>query len=91
MVRFKLRANGYGQYYFPKAVRDEFGRELELEPNLKTGVIYPAGTPPDVVLKSLRALVEHFKQRVELEREADNRRKEAVLLGATGKVGDVLE
>jgi len=68
MVKFKLKSNPQGQYYFPKAIREEWGPVLELEPNLNTGVIYPEGTSPTVILRSLNTLRDHFEQRVELEK-----------------------
>lgn len=30
MVKFRIRSNPSGQYYLPKEVREELGRELEL-------------------------------------------------------------
>jgi len=69
MVKFKVKSNPQGQYYFPKVIREEWGPVLELEPNLNTGIIYPEGTPTSVILRSLKTLQQHFKQREEVEKE----------------------
>ena len=69
MVKFKLKSNPQGQYYFPKEIREEWGPTLELEPNLQTGIIYPEGTPATIILRSLKTLKAHFEHRVELEKK----------------------
>ena len=43
MVKFKIKANPSGQFYFPKEVREELGEELDLICDAKAGVIFPAG------------------------------------------------
>ena len=35
MVKFRVKANPSGQYYFPKEVRQELGKELDLSVALR--------------------------------------------------------
>ena len=70
MVKFKVKANPSGQYYFPKEVRQELGDELELICNAKAGIIYNAKTGIDQILKSLEIIQRDLKHRLELEKEA---------------------
>ncbi|MDI6813892.1 MAG: hypothetical protein QMD10_10175 [Desulfitobacteriaceae bacterium] len=74
-MKLKLKANPGGQFYFPKTIRDEWGNELELVPNLKSGVIYPAGTPAREVLKSLEVIRADFEHRAELEEKASEKQE----------------
>lgn len=67
MVKFKVKANPSGQYYFPKEVREEFGEKLELICNARAGVFYPEGTPLKIVLQSLKLVQRDLQHRLELE------------------------
>ena len=69
MVRFKVKANPVGQFYFPKEIREELGENLELIANAKTAVIFPEGVPLDVVLKSLEVIRLDLKNRLEMEKQ----------------------
>lgn len=66
-MKFKLKANPRGQFYFPKGIRDEWGHELELVPNAEAGAIYPAGMQAKEVLKSLEVVIADLKHRAEIE------------------------
>lgn len=68
MVKFKLKANDYGQIYLPKEVREELGRNLELVGNTKTAVVFSAGLKAIDVLKSLKVLMLDLQHRAELEK-----------------------
>jgi bifunctional DNA-binding transcriptional regulator/antitoxin component of YhaV-PrlF toxin-antitoxin module len=68
MVKFKLKANPSGQYYFPKEVREELGNEIELICNAKAGVVYSAKTPLEIVLKSLEVIEKDLRNRLELQK-----------------------
>ena len=68
MVKFKIKANPVGQFYFPKEIREELGESLELIANAKTAVVFPEGTPLDVVLKSLDVIKSDLEHRLEMER-----------------------
>jgi bifunctional DNA-binding transcriptional regulator/antitoxin component of YhaV-PrlF toxin-antitoxin module len=69
MVKFKVKANPQGQYYFPKEVREELGEQLELICNAKAAVVFSAETRLEAVLKSIEVITKDLKHRVELEKE----------------------
>ena len=71
MVKFKIKANPSGQYYFPKEVREELGEELDLICDAKAGVIFPAGTPLELVLKSLEIIERDLEYRLQLQKEME--------------------
>ena len=68
MVKFKLKANDYGQIYLPREVREELGRNLVLIGNTKTAVLFSAGVKTSDILKSLKVLMLDLQHRAELER-----------------------
>jgi bifunctional DNA-binding transcriptional regulator/antitoxin component of YhaV-PrlF toxin-antitoxin module len=67
LVKFKVKANPQGQYYFPKEVREELGKKLELICNARAGVIFPEGTPLETVLESLEVIQRDLHHRRELQ------------------------
>lgn len=69
MVKFKVKANPSGQYYFPKEVRQELGENLELICNAKAAVVYNVDTPLDAVLKSVEIIQKGLKHRIELQKQ----------------------
>jgi bifunctional DNA-binding transcriptional regulator/antitoxin component of YhaV-PrlF toxin-antitoxin module len=69
MVKFKVKANPQGQYYFPKEVREELGKQLELICNAKTAVVFSAETRLEVVLRSIEVITKDLRHRVELEKK----------------------
>jgi bifunctional DNA-binding transcriptional regulator/antitoxin component of YhaV-PrlF toxin-antitoxin module len=73
MVKFQVRANPSGQYYFPKEVREELGRKLDLICNAKTAVIFNAETSLDTVLQSLEIIQKDLQHRLHLQKEQQNR------------------
>jgi len=68
MVKFKVKANPQGQYYFPKEVREELGEKLELICNAKAAVVFSAETRLEVVLRSIEIITKDLRHRVELEK-----------------------
>ena len=71
MVKFRVKANPSGQYYFPKEVRQELGEELELICNAKAGVIYSANIPLEQVLRSIEVIQKDLKHRLELQKQQE--------------------
>jgi len=69
MIKFRVKANPSGQYYFPKEVRQELGKELNLICGIKVAVVYNSNTPLEVVLKSLEIIEENLKLRLKVESE----------------------
>jgi bifunctional DNA-binding transcriptional regulator/antitoxin component of YhaV-PrlF toxin-antitoxin module len=71
MVKFKVKANPSGQYYFPKEVRQELGEDLELICNAKAAVVYNAETSLETVLKSIEVIQKDLKHRVEMQKQKE--------------------
>ena len=71
-MKIKLKANSQGQFYFPKPIRDAWGHELELLPDLTGGVVYPSGTPAREVLRSLKVVTADLEHRAELEEKEEH-------------------
>jgi hypothetical protein len=65
MVKFNVHSNPQGQYYLPKEVREELGRNLNLMCNAKAAIIFNVDTPLDQVLKSISVLIQDLKNRIE--------------------------
>jgi hypothetical protein len=70
MVKFQVKANPSGQYYFPKEVRAELGDKLTLICNTKTALVFPEDTPLNVVLASIGIIVQDLQQRQQLQKGA---------------------
>lgn len=68
MVKFEVKANPSGQYYFPKEVRAELGDKLTLICSIRTALIFPDNTPLDVVLASVEIIVKDLQQRLKLQK-----------------------
>jgi bifunctional DNA-binding transcriptional regulator/antitoxin component of YhaV-PrlF toxin-antitoxin module len=71
MVKFKVKANPSGQYYFPKEVRAELGEELELICDAKAAVVYSKDTPLEAILESLEIIQKDLKHRLDLEKQQE--------------------
>jgi len=67
MVKFIVKSNTFGQFYFPKLLRRELGGIIEVITCTKTAVIFPAGMPLKDVLKGLEVIRLDLKNRLELE------------------------
>jgi hypothetical protein len=65
MVKFNVHSNPQGQYYLPKEVRMELGRNLSLMCNTKAAIIFSVDTPLDQVLKSVDVLMQDLKNRLD--------------------------
>jgi bifunctional DNA-binding transcriptional regulator/antitoxin component of YhaV-PrlF toxin-antitoxin module len=69
MVKFHTKANPQGQYYLPKEVREELGKELDLICNAKAAIVYNSNTPLELVLKSLKVIANDVQHRIEIQKE----------------------
>lgn len=67
MVQFKVKANPSGQYYFPKAVRQELGTELILICNAKAAVIFPECVSLTVILQSVELILRELRHRQQIQ------------------------
>lgn len=72
MVKFSVKANPSGQYYFPKEVRQELGRKLTLICNTKAAVVYPEDASLSTVLESINIISRDLSHRLRLQKEASN-------------------
>lgn len=71
MVEFDINIHEKeGIAYFAKKIRETLGHKLKLRPGLKAGVLYPRGTPLEVVLESLDIIRRDFEHQIKLEKEA---------------------
>jgi hypothetical protein len=68
MVKFKVKANPSGQYYFPKEVRAELGNKLALICNTKTALLFSEDTPLNIVLQSIQIIVKDLHQRLQIQK-----------------------
>ena len=66
MVRYKRNIKS-GIVRIPKEVRDAFGDEIEMLPNLRSMAIYPAGEDKAKVIRSLQIIITDLKQEMEEE------------------------
>lgn len=70
MVEFNIKINEeQGTAYIPKEIREALGHLLKARANLKTVIIYPAGTDARDLQRSLETLLLDVKHQVELELE----------------------
>jgi hypothetical protein len=69
MVKFEIKSGLSGQYYFPKEVRVELGKELDLICNAKAAVIFSKNTPLKTVLESLSLITKEIEHRLQLEKD----------------------
>jgi len=68
MVRFSVKANPSGQYYFPKEVREEIGRDLYLICGVRTVLLFPKTLELANVIKSIDLIKAHLE--IELQHES---------------------
>ena len=82
MVKFKVSINPHGQVYLPSEVRAELAsNHLEMLGDARAVVLYPLGTSPADVLRSLKVVIVDLQHRRDLEipaRARDRDRAEEV-------------
>ena len=69
MVKFQVKSNSSGQYYFPKEVRAELGNKLTLVCNAKAAVVFSEGTSLITVLESIEIIMKDLKHRLDIQKE----------------------
>jgi bifunctional DNA-binding transcriptional regulator/antitoxin component of YhaV-PrlF toxin-antitoxin module len=68
LVKFEVTVNSQGKIYLPSEIRRELAvKELEILGNAKIIVLYPRGTQPSDVLKSLEVVQLDLQHRAYLE------------------------
>jgi bifunctional DNA-binding transcriptional regulator/antitoxin component of YhaV-PrlF toxin-antitoxin module len=74
LVKFKASINPHGQVYLPTEIRAELAtRLLEILGNARAIVLYPRGTSPSEVLRSLEVVMFDLKHRQELAKKQRKR------------------
>ena len=69
MVKFQIKVHPKQRLaYIPKVIVDALGVKLEAVPNLQGVFLYPKGLSAEQTLNSMKAIYDHFKQEVELQR-----------------------
>ncbi len=63
-MKVELKANHVGQMVMPAHIRKVSRNECELLPNTKAGVIYPIGTDPRQVLRSIEVVVHDLRNQL---------------------------
>lgn len=77
LVKFKASINPHGQVYLPSEVRAELAsNRLEILGDARAVVLYPLGTAPADVLRSLNVVIVDLKHRRELESRAESEMRE---------------
>lgn len=69
MVKFQVKANPSGQYYFPKEVRAELGDKLTLVCNAKAAIVFSEDTSLATVLESMEIIMTDLRHRLLLQKE----------------------
>lgn len=64
MVRYKRNISS-GVVRIPAEVRDAFGDDIEMLPNLMSMVLYPANADKRKVIRSLQVIIRDLRQDVE--------------------------
>lgn len=82
MVKFQVRANPSGQYYFPKEVRAELGDKLTMICDTKAAIIFSENMSLITVLESMEIIAKDLKHRVQIQKEdlkskAENQKTES--------------
>lgn len=69
-MHYEMKVGPQGHVYLPKELRKNLigGKELEVHPNLRAGVMIPRGADPKEVVKSLDILRSHFEQLAESQK-----------------------
>jgi hypothetical protein len=76
MVKFRIRANPGGQYYFPKEVREELGKRLSLFCDAKAALVFSDQTSLSIVLESMDVIRKELEHRQRIHKgtaESSNR------------------
>ena len=64
MVRYRRNIRS-GVVRIPQVVREAFGDEIEMVPNLRSMAVYPANEDKRKVIRSLQLIIKELKQEIE--------------------------
>ena len=72
MVEFDLKVNDkQGTIYLPKWMREAWGYDLKIRPDLISGVMYPSGVPLEDLVKSLKSTIQELEHEVDMTRRGE--------------------
>jgi len=74
MVKYKKKISS-GVLRIPQEVREAFGNDVVLQPNLKSAVLFPANEDRRKVIRSLQLIIRDLKQEVEEQEEQKEAKK----------------
>jgi bifunctional DNA-binding transcriptional regulator/antitoxin component of YhaV-PrlF toxin-antitoxin module len=69
LVKFQVKANPSGQYYFPKEVRAELGDKLTMICDTKAAIVFSENMPLTTVLESMEIIAKDLKHRLQIQKE----------------------
>jgi bifunctional DNA-binding transcriptional regulator/antitoxin component of YhaV-PrlF toxin-antitoxin module len=69
MVKFQVKANASGQYYFPKEVRQELGDKINLICDTKAAIVFSEDAMLQNVLESIEIIARDLQHRLKLQKE----------------------
>ena len=82
LVKFEGSINAQGKLYLPIEIRNALGEQVELLGNAIALVVYPQGTPPHDVLRSLGVIILDLQNRQALSEESSASEKKAKINAA---------
>lgn len=68
MVRYKKSIKS-GVYRVPQEIKEAFGDEIVIAPNLRAAAMYSPKTSKKAVIKSLELIIQDIKNEMEFEEE----------------------
>jgi len=68
VVELETKVSGSGVIYIPKEIREAFGRKMKIIPSVRAAVFFPANTPYEDVLDSLKVIMAEIEHRIRLRR-----------------------
>ena len=72
MVKFQIKVHPKQRLaYIPKEIFEALGTRLEAIPNLQGVFLYPEGLSPEQTLNSMKAIYDHFRQQVDIEKKEE--------------------
>ena len=75
-MRVEVNRNASSQYYFPKAVAKVAGENAEVIPNAFCLVMFPKGSSPGKILRSLEIIQKDLEHQI-VEEEIERQEKQA--------------
>jgi len=65
MVEFQQNLDSNQKIFVPRAVKYLFDPTVVIKPNKFSGAIYPVGTPPELVISSLKVIIHDLQNEID--------------------------